>query len=72
MLARLDDRLALTRLRLTVAVPAGDAAAVAWLHRHAEILSERYDDEGTAIIELRIDLARGDEIRQRFTLTGPG
>lgn len=67
--ARLEEVLARTRLNLTLALPAGEAAALAWLHRHTEVLSTTYDDNGSAVIALRVDPSRRDEIAQRFTIT---
>lgn len=65
---RLEEVLARTRVNLTLTIPAGDAASLAWLHRHAEVLSTAYDDAGTAVIALRIDPSRQDEISQRFAI----
>lgn len=74
LLKKLEYKLAGTRIQLTLRVNASDAAGLAWLHRHAEILSQNFNDQGSAMFAIRIDPTRREEVEQRFSdvnLTAP-
>lgn len=68
LLRLLEARLAVTRLVLTLKLASEDAQGLSWLHRHAEILSQEFEDNGSALLQVRLDAGRVGEARQRFTV----
>jgi predicted amidohydrolase len=36
------------------------------VHTHTDVIDRRYDSEGDAILTVRVDPARAEEVRRRF------
>lgn len=67
LLVEIDLRLSAGLEMVEYAIPAGDGARIAWLHRHAEVLSSTTDDD-----VLRITVRIPGAARARFEkLAGP-
>ncbi|ABC22485.1 GTPase HflX [Rhodospirillum rubrum] len=56
LLARIDARLAESRIVLGLSIPLSDGATLAWVYRKGEVL-ERHDDEEQAHLTVRLDPA---------------
>jgi GTP-binding protein HflX len=66
LLSSIEDRLARGRSRLTVRVASADGAGLNWLHTHAEVIARRFDPDGDAIVTVRVEPGREDEVARRF------
>ncbi|MBK1664743.1 GTPase HflX [Rhodospirillum rubrum] len=56
LLARIDARLAESRIVLGLSIPLSDGATLAWVYRKGEVL-DRHDDEELAHLTVRLDAA---------------
>jgi GTP-binding protein HflX len=66
LLAAIEARLGSTRVTVDLVLDAGDGAGVSWLHRNAEVLAKRADEEGHLWMTVRADPAKAKQIRHRF------
>jgi GTP-binding protein HflX len=66
LLAEVERRIARASTRVTVRLSAADGAGLHWVHTHTDVIDRRYDQDGDAILTLRVDPARADEVRRRF------
>lgn len=59
LLHAIETRIVAGMPEISVEIPAGDGASMAWFYRHGDVLDRR-DGEGTAILRVRLDpAARG-------------
>jgi GTP-binding protein HflX len=65
-LARVERLVARGRATMTVRVAAKDGAGLNWLHEHAEVVGRRYDEAGDAVVTVKVDPERADEVGRRF------
>jgi GTP-binding protein HflX len=65
-LSRVERLVARGRATMTVRVPAEDGAGLNWLYEHAEVVERRYDEGGDAVVTLRLDPERADEVGRKF------
>ncbi len=65
LLARIDARLAESRLLLSLAIPLSDGKTLSWLYRRGEVI-RREDDEEHAHVEVRLDPADAGRLDQKF------
>ncbi len=65
-LALLDGRLASGRELVTLDVPHADGAAMAWLHKHGEVIGQTDGGDCHARVEVRLDPADVERFKKRF------
>ncbi len=65
LLERMDRLLGAARQVMDISLPTADGAALAWLHRHAEIVDRRYDGATTRIRAV-LDPADAERFQRRF------
>lgn len=66
LLSHLERKLAASRHLLVLKLAASDTQGLSWLHRHAEIISQSFDESGEATLEVRIEPGRAAEAQARF------
>lgn len=66
LLSEIERRIAKASTRVTVRLPAADGAGLHWVHTHTDVIERRYDAEGDAILTVRVDPARAEEVKRRF------
>ena len=55
-------------MTLTLVLDAADGAGVSWLHRRTEVIDKTIDPyTGRVAMTVRVDAARANEVRERFT-----
>ena len=64
LLQRIDDRLASDRVEIDVTLDAGDGAAIAWLHRHGEVL-EMQEKDGRLSLSVALSQAEAGKWLKR-------
>jgi GTP-binding protein HflX len=65
LLMAIEDRLAESRVTLTLTIDAADGAGISWLHRNAEILAKTLRD-GKFDMTVRVDETKRDIVINRF------
>jgi GTP-binding protein HflX len=66
LIAAIERRLSTARVTLDLVLDAADGAGVSWLHRNAEVLAKRADNDGHLWMTVRADSAKAPQIRNRF------
>jgi len=64
--AEIEARIAAARLVLKLTLDAADGAAIAWLHRNAEVLAKDLSQDGSLEVTVRVDPANAGALRARF------
>lgn len=68
LLNRIEARLGRGRPRVTLKLKAGDGKGLAWLHDNTEVLERRFDEDGAALVTVRVEEPRVDDLARRFSL----
>jgi GTPase len=68
LLSRIEARLGRGRPRVTLKLKAGDGKGLAWLHDNTEVLERRFDEDGSALVTVRVEEPRVDDLARRFSL----
>ncbi|MEO1038139.1 MAG: GTPase HflX [Pseudomonadota bacterium] len=67
LLSAIDEALSAEDVMFDLAIPAGQPAALAWLHENGEILNEAVDDQsGTHHVHVRLTPADAGRFKSRF------
>ena len=66
--AEIEARIAAARLVLKLTLDAADGAAIAWLHRNAEVLAKDLSQDGSLEVTVRVDPANVGALRARFAV----
>ena len=66
LVATISERVARTRVALTVEVDAADGAALSWLHRTGDVLDSATSDDGVTTVQLRVHPSREGQVRAKF------
>lgn len=66
-LAAVDDALSRNRETRILRLPASEGAALAWLHRHGDVLGQRQMEDGRITeVEVALDPADWERFRRQF------
>jgi GTP-binding protein HflX len=63
----IETRIAAARQLLNLSLDAADGAAIAWLHRNAEVLAKNLRPDGSLAVTVRVDPANAGALRAKFT-----
>jgi GTP-binding protein HflX len=66
--AEIERRLGGSRVVIELMLDTADGEGVSWLHRHTEVLSKSFDENGRATMTVRADPANAERVRARFGL----
>jgi len=66
LVAAISERVARTRVALTVSVDAADGAALSWLHRNGDVLETATTDDGITTVRLRVHPTKEGQLRAKF------
>ncbi|WP_370878262.1 MULTISPECIES: GTPase HflX [Rhodoplanes] len=66
LVATISERVARTRVALTVEVDAADGAALSWLHRTGDVLDSTTSEDGVTTVHLRVHPSREGQVRAKF------
>ncbi|NVO17824.1 MAG: GTPase HflX [Rhodoplanes sp.] len=66
LVAVIAERVARTRVALTVELDASDGAALSWLHRHGDVLDTATTDAGLTTVHLRVHPSKEGQVRAKF------
>jgi GTP-binding protein HflX len=67
LMAAIEARVASKRVVFDLILDAGDGAGISWLHRNAEVLGKRNRDDGKVIMNVRVDPAKAEFVRAKFS-----
>ena len=70
LIAQIEARLGEGRPIIQLDLDPTDGAGLSWLHRHAEVLQKRVTSDGRLAVTVRVDAAKADVIRERFSSAG--
>nr|WP_202801815.1 GTPase HflX [Rhodovulum sp. PH10] len=62
----ISERVAKTRVPLTVTLDAADGAGFGWLHRHGDVLETSTSEDGVTTVQLRVHPSREGQVRAKF------
>ncbi|RAI43428.1 GTPase HflX [Rhodoplanes roseus] len=66
LVATISERVARTRVALTVEIDASDGAALSWLHRNGDVLDTATTEAGVTTVHLRVHPSREGQVRAKF------
>jgi GTP-binding protein HflX len=66
LVAVISERVARTRVALTVELDAADGAALSWLHRHGDVLDTATTEDGLTTVHLRVHPSKEGQVRIKF------
>jgi GTPase len=64
--AAIEERLAMSRVVLDLALDPADGAGVSWLHRHTEVIEKSLRDDGRLAVTVRVDPSKAAIVTDRF------
>ncbi len=64
--ANIETRLAASRVTLELVLDAADGGGLSWLHRHTEVITRTFRDDGRLSLTVRADPANAGKVRARF------
>lgn len=66
LLFAIEARLAARRSEIDLTLDPADGAGLSWLHRNAEVISRRSDEEGRLSMRVRVDPTKVESLRRKF------
>ncbi|MGE3148338.1 MAG: GTPase HflX [Pseudorhodoplanes sp.] len=71
LLSAIEERLASRRVVLDLLLDPADGEGLSWLHRHAEVLERRLQDDGRYAVAVRVDPAQAKRVKDKFRQPKP-
>ena len=71
LVARLEAHIGRQSVEMTIAIPAANGAARAWLHQNARIVASQFDDVGVETVHVRISAANRSRFKARWPDLAP-
>ncbi len=66
LLSAIEAKLASRRQEIDLTLDPADGAGLSWLHRNAEVISRKADDDGRVSMRVRVDPAQAETVRRKF------